>query len=86
MGSGARGGAGAGVEAGGVGKHHSGLLSEADESRSRTRSAKVCRWAIFLLVRRVCTRLGFIRYPLSSRQRSIDRNYRRLVEPTTRGS
>lgn len=40
-GSGGGGGAGAGAEAGGGGKHHSGLLSEAEESRSRTRGAKV---------------------------------------------
>lgn len=36
-------GAGAGAEAGDGGKHHSGLLSEMDDSRSRSRGAKVGR-------------------------------------------
>ena len=46
MGQGGRGegiGAGAGGEAGEGGKHHSGLLSEADDSRARSRGAKVGR-------------------------------------------
>lgn len=46
VGSGGRGeGAGAGAEgeAGDAGKHHSGLLSETDDSRSRSRGAKVGR-------------------------------------------
>lgn len=34
-------GAGAGAETGDSGKHHAGLLSETEESRSRTRGAKV---------------------------------------------
>lgn len=54
-------GAGAAGEAGDGGKHHSGLLSETDDSRSRSRGAKVGRCTRMVLSR-VCACRGEFRF------------------------
>lgn len=88
MGAGGRGegaGAGPGGEAGDVGKHHSGLLSEADDSRGRSRGAKVgvdwiCTSAVRCFSRGCAVVVVFL--PPTCSKRSIKTVCSKLMEPS----